>query len=291
MAAHLGVLRGAARGLGPGDRSAAPTARPLAARGAPSFHPAAGAAAARPPLRVVVVGAGHPLRSMGWQHMANVVEGHCGRCYVSDVVEPYFLSAAAATDPAAAEFERERQALPSRAWEGQPPIRWHASCDELPELGGGGPVLAVCAVRTRDAADALRQLCEKGVTHVYLEKPGAESAAQLAAIRDVTEAHGVQVTMGFNKNVSDYVQRSLSAAAARPPATAAAEGGAAVTLLQMNDYKPEELDECFERNSEGMLRNMAIHELALAVTYWGLCVPTPSPLQAFACPGPVTRGL
>jgi hypothetical protein len=33
-----------------------------------------------------------------------------------------------------------------------------------------------------------------------------------------------------------------------------------------------ELDECFERNSEGMLKNMAVHELALAVTYYGATV-------------------
>ena len=91
------------------------------------------------------------------------------------------------------------------------------------------------------------------------------------------------VSMGYNKNVAGYVAEARAAEAAHPAAT--------TTFIHNNAYAPEELDECFERNSEGMLRNMAIHELALAVTYWGLCVPTPPPLQAFACPGPVTRGL
>ena len=37
--------------------------------------------------------------------------------------------------------------------------------------------------------------------------------------------------------------------------------GASTTFCANNAYKPEELDECFERNSEGMLKNMAVHEL------------------------------
>ena len=30
------------------------------------------------------------------------------------------------------------------------------------------------------------------------------------------------------------------------------------------------LQECFERNAEGMLKNMAIHEIALACQFWGM---------------------
>jgi hypothetical protein len=48
----------------------------------------------------------------------------------------------------------------------------------------------------------------------------------------------------------------------------------------MNAFKPEELDECFERNSEGMLKNMMIHEIALMCTYNGVAVDT----IAEACP-------
>ena len=38
----------------------------------------------------------------------------------------------------------------------------------------------------------------------------------------------------------------------------------------LNDYTEESLGECFERNAEGMLKNMAIHELALAATFFGM---------------------
>ena len=45
--------------------------------------------------------------------------------------------------------------------------------------------------------------------------------------------------------------------------------GASTTFVHLNAYKTEELGECFERNAEGMLKNMAIHELAVLATYYG----------------------
>jgi len=60
-------------------------------------------------------------------------------------------------------------------------------------------------------------------------------------------------------------------------ALAFAEGvgpSAATTFCANNAYKREELDECFERNSEGMLKNMAVHELALLVTFYGVKLET-----------------
>merc|ERR1711971_926590 len=50
--------------------------------------------------------------------------------------------------------------------------------------------------------------------------------------------------------------------------------GSHVTFVSNNAYEntAESLGECFERNAEGMLKNMAIHELALLATYWGVTV-------------------
>ena len=42
------------------------------------------------------------------------------------------------------------------------------------------------------------------------------------------------------------------------------------TILYRNT--PESLGECFERNAEGMLKNMAIHELALLVSFYDVSV-------------------
>jgi len=51
-----------------------------------------------------------------------------------------------------------------------------------------------------------------------------------------------------------------------------AGAGASTKFVHNNAYKEEELGECFERNAEGMLKNMAIHELALLATYYGVTV-------------------
>jgi hypothetical protein len=54
----------------------------------------------------------------------------------------------------------------------------------------------------------------------------------------------------------------------------AAEHGGHVTFVSNNSYEntPESLGECFERNAEGMLKNMAIHELALLVSFYDVTV-------------------
>ena len=43
-------------------------------------------------------------------------------------------------------------------------------------------------------------------------------------------------------------------------------------VLTLFRNTPESLGECFERNAEGMLKNMAIHELALLVSFYDVTV-------------------
>jgi predicted dehydrogenase len=72
--------------------------------------------------------------------------------------------------------------------------------------------------------------------------------------------------MGYNKNVCKYVRLTLDYAKSVP--------GSRVTFVSNNAYAntPESLGECFERNAEGMLKNMAIHELALLVSFFDVSV-------------------
>ena len=49
----------------------------------------------------------------------------------------------------------------------------------------------------------------------------------------------------------------------------AAGEGASTAFYHNNEYTAEGLQECFERNSEGMLKNMAIHGAAgLCAGHW-----------------------
>jgi predicted dehydrogenase len=128
--------------------------------------------------------------------------------------------------------------------------------------------LALISGRTADNPRLLKECIDGGCTTVYLEKPGAPTVAELADMRDSAKAAGVTVLMGYNKNVCKYVSKAREYAADNE--------GSHVTFVSNNAYEntPESLGECFERNSEGMLKNMAIHELALLVSFFDVTVET-----------------
>lgn len=70
------------------------------------------------------------------------------------------------------------------------------------------------------------------------------------------------------QNVTKYVSKAR--------AYADSHEGSHITFVSNNAYEntPESLGECFERNREGMLKNMAIHELALLVSFFDVTVET-----------------
>ena len=111
-------------------------------------------------------------------------------------------------------------------------------------------------------AKLFQQCIDKGVQNIYLEKPGATSVGALEEMKAIADSKGVKVFLGYNKNVTDYVTQARDYEAKTP--------GATTTFIHNNAYRPEELEECFSRNAEGMLKNMAVHELALLVTYYGV---------------------
>merc|ERR1712127_639414 len=92
------------------------------------------------------------------------------------------------------------------------------------------------------------------------------TVVELEAMKTEADAAGVEVLMGYNKNVCKYVRKTREFAKTVP--------GSHVTFVSNNAYEntPESLGECFERNAEGMLKNMAIHELALLVSFYDVSV-------------------
>ena len=90
--------------------------------------------------------------------------------------------------------------------------------------------------------------------------------AALEAKRLEATARKVRVFVGFQKNVSKYVRKI------REYETSLKTGSFFTLWVSNNDYSSSSLGECFERNSEGLLKNMVIHELALLVTFYGVTV-------------------
>ena len=139
-----------------------------------------------------------------------------------------------------------------------------ASLDDLPPPDA--PRLALISGRTADNPRLLSESIAHGAKCIYLEKPGAPTVVELEAMKTEADAASVEVLMGYNKNVCKYVRKTRE--------FAETVEGSHVTFVSNNAYEntPESLGECFERNAEGMLKNMAIHELALLVSFYDVTV-------------------
>lgn len=210
--------------------------------------------------QVVLVGCGCPLRGMGWYHAVQMLGGECPSAKLCHVVEPWFMGAGA-SGPGGAEFaEFQKDAAENHG------VGFYTSLAELPALKEGVKRLALISGRTSDNPRLLGESIEAGCTAIYLEKPGAPTVAELQAMKEQAAAAGVTVLMGYNKNVCKYVSKTRD--------FAASVDDAHVTFVSNNTYEPtaESLGECFERNCEGMLKNMAIHELALLVSFYDVTV-------------------
>jgi len=191
---------------------------------------------------------------MGWYHGKQMLEGDVPSATMVAVVEPYFLGPGADSPPGKvfAEWAKEMGETYGTKF-----------VKDISELDIKGPTLALISGRTADNPRLLKEVIAAGCTHVYLEKPGAPTVAELEEMKAYAASKGVPVYMGYNKNVTPYVLKALEFEKAN---------GGKTTFVHNNAYKEEELGECFERNAEGMLKNMAIHELALLATYYGVTV-------------------
>ena len=229
----------------------------------PAAPPARGAVVLSAKTNYAIVGCGSPSRGMGWFHGLQLVEGECPSATLSDVVEPWFLGGGA-DSPGGAEFAEGVVDV----W--SPGVKFAAglSAETWSGAAEGEPKLALIAGRTPDNPGFFRQALDSGATHILLEKPGAPTVGELEDMAKTAQSAEVPVFMGFIKNIATYFTEALAVAEKNPSAL--------VTLTSLNDYENTEasLGECFERNSEGMLKNMAIHELALAATFFDMKADT-----------------
>eukprot|EP00968_Pinguiococcus_pyrenoidosus_P006835 scaffold449_cov241-Pinguiococcus_pyrenoidosus.AAC.18 len=205
------------------------------------------------PVDVALVGCGCPKRGMGWYHLVQLLE--MPEANVTAVVEPWYLGAGKEA-PGADKFMEMKADLESRG------VAFYASVTDMPAVAAGGKLCVLIAGRTADNPRFFKECIDKGATHIYLEKPGAPTVQELETMKQQASEAGVGVFLGYNKNVTKYVTLAREFEAKTP--------GAETTFIHNNAYKPEELPECFSRNREGMLKNMAVHELALLVTYYGV---------------------
>eukprot|EP00550_Attheya_septentrionalis_P006766 CAMPEP_0198295256 /NCGR_PEP_ID=MMETSP1449-20131203/26743_1 /TAXON_ID=420275 /ORGANISM="Attheya septentrionalis, Strain CCMP2084" /LENGTH=398 /DNA_ID=CAMNT_0043995501 /DNA_START=44 /DNA_END=1240 /DNA_ORIENTATION=- len=207
---------------------------------------------------VILVGCGAPNRGMGWYHAIQMLEKKCPSASLDYIVEPWFMGAGG-DGPGGEDFKKFQAEAESDFG-----VKFATSLGELP--APAAPRLTLISGRTGDNPKLLTESIANGAKCIYLEKPGAPTVAELQQMKDEAEAAGVEVLMGYNKNVCKYVRKTREFASTIP--------GSHVTFVSNNAYEntPESLGECFERNAEGMLKNMAIHELALLVSFYDVSV-------------------
>lgn len=207
---------------------------------------------------VILVGCGAPNRGMGWYHAIQMLEGKCPHASLDYIVEPWFLGGGADSPPGK-EFGEWKDSVEPKYG-----TKFAASLEDLPPPEA--PRLALISGRTADNPRLLSESIKHGSKCIYLEKPGAPTVTELESMKAEADGAGVEVLMGYNKNVCKYVRKTREYAETVP--------GSHVTFVSNNAYEntPESLGECFERNAEGMLKNMAIHELALLVSFYDVTV-------------------
>lgn len=211
-------------------------------------------------LDVVIVGCGLPKRGMGWYHLTQLLEME--DVTVAGVVEPFFQNKKLCTSPPPAWTEL----VSSLKEEDVPSTK---SVTELPKFTKS--TLCLIAGRTSDNPALFKACVDHGAKFIYLEKPGAPSVEKLQEMAAYAKAKDVKVYLGYNKNVTPYVQKAL--------VKSKSVKGAHVQFVHNNSYDINELPECFTRNAEGMMKNMAIHELALLVYFFGVTVDTISEIK------------
>ena len=206
-------------------------------------------------LDVVLVGCGLPKKGMGWFHLTQLLEME--RVNVIAVVEPFFMNP---------------ELCPT------PPDSWNELMTSLVEIGvqvvpsvaaltPAPKKLTMCLIagRTHDNPKLVHDsIVHFGAKLVYLEKPGASTVEELAHMQSLAEENDAKIFIGYNKNVSPYIQQAV--------AVARKTKNAHIFVSHNNSYTHSDLPEVFARNPEGMLKNMAIHELALLVTYFDVSV-------------------
>lgn len=97
--------------------------------------------------------------------------------------------------PGGPEFAEQVQ----KAWSAKYGVQFATSLAELPKPKA--PRLALISGRTADNPRLLSEAIASGACCIYLEKPGAPTVKELESMREEASKAGVEVLMGYNKNV------------------------------------------------------------------------------------------
>lgn len=183
-------------------------------------------------INVVVVATGLPKKGMGWYHLTQLLE--MKDVNVVAVVEPFFLDSNLCK-----EIPQSYQEFMASTDDS---VIFAKSVEELKEFDE--PTMCLIAGRTVDNPLLFKQCIEKGASVIYLEKPGAPSVKELEEMKSLADSKGVKVYMGYNKNVTSYVQNALAFSETVPNSTILFQHNNSYKLDELNNALPVIAREC-----------------------------------------------
>lgn len=200
-------------------------------------------------IDVVVVGCGP--KSVGWFHLMQFLD--MPNVIVRAVVEPFY-------------FDKSKCPYPPQSF-----IDLVIMLDDMGircvnHVGQLGvfsqQTLCVVSGRTGDNPRLFRECIGIGASHIYLESPGAPTIDQLKDMQSLAETRGVEVYMGYQRICASYIQKAVSLSRSVPKSH--------VFFCHNEIHQSKELNLVVSQHPEGMISSMAIQELAVLVTQFGV---------------------
>lgn len=193
-------------------------------------------------LDVVVVGVGP--RSAGYFHLMQFLDMH--NVTVTAVVEPYLLGTSNNPPPSFVDLVSMLLSMD---------IQCCRSIQQLEQFKA--PTLCLIAAKTRDNPKHFQEAILKGASSIYLESPGAQSVEQLSHMKQMAEARGVQVFIGYQRLCCRYVQKAISLSRSIRKSH--------IFFCHNQPNQSIHLPSVVDRNPEGLLHTTALQELAIVV--------------------------
>jgi hypothetical protein len=118
-----------------------------------------------------------------------------------------------------------------------------------------------------------REVIEAGASHVYFDDVYGDftTVKALTRMKGFAEEIGVPVYMDFHNNVAEYVLNALEFARKTE--------GSSLTFIANQPYTEDQLPILFEKSTKVMLGEVALNQLVLLVTYFGVTTDSIAKVQ------------
>ncbi|KAL3756720.1 hypothetical protein ACHAWU_005412 [Discostella pseudostelligera] len=200
-------------------------------------------------IDVVIVGCGP--KSVGWFHLMQFLD--MPNVNVRAVVEPFYLDTSKCPYPPQSFVDLvvmlDDMGIRCVNHVGQLHVFIHHT-------------LCIIAGKTSDNPRLFRECIGIGASHIYLESPGAPTIDQLKEMQSLAETRGVEVYMGYQRLCASFIQKAVSLSRSVPKAH--------IFFCHNEVCQSNELNMVVSRYPEGMISSMAVQELAVLVTLFGV---------------------